>query len=154
MTLGTFLHATPLLNNSFFEDAVVYIAEINESGALGFVINKLFGRKFNELQEFKTSPPIALYDGGPVDREHIYFIHNRPELITGGTLICENVYLGGDFKTAVTLINDNTITEHHIRLFIGYCGWDDNELKAEIEEGSWEVKGKGGLFSSLSGLVV
>ncbi|MFZ9301374.1 MAG: YqgE/AlgH family protein [Chitinophagaceae bacterium] len=24
-------------------------------------------------------------------------------------------------------------------LFIGYCGWNQDELEKEIEEGSWEV---------------
>ena len=137
MNTGNFLASTPLLNNTFFEDTILFIAENNEKGALGFVINKLFPRKINELVEFQNSIPFPLYEGGPVDQEHLYFIHQRPDLITGGEHIAKNIYLGGDFKTALMHINDNTITGKDIRIFIGYCGWEQQELEEEIAEGSW-----------------
>lgn len=106
---------------------------------MGFVINKIFPRKFNELEEFRNCAPFPLYDGGPVDREHLFFLHQRPDLIEGGTAVSENVYLGGDFKAAVQFINTGILAETEIRLFIGYCGWDTGELEAEIREGSWKI---------------
>lgn len=139
MQNGTILHSTSLLNDSIFEDVTILITERNEKGAMGFVINKLFDRKLNELEEFKHGTPFPLHDGGPVDREHLFFIHQRPDLIEGGTLVSNNIYFGGDFKTAVKLINYRTISEKDIKIFIGYCGWDANELEEEIAEGSWEV---------------
>lgn len=134
-----FLHSTALLNDSLFEKAIIFITEKNEKGAMGFVVNKLFPRPINELVEFKDSIPFPLFEGGPVDQEHLYFIHRRPDLIAGGDLIVNNIYLGGDFKSAMMYINNNTITEKDIRIFIGYCGWDYGELEEEIAEGSWEV---------------
>ena len=139
MQTGTILNSTPLLNDTIFEDTTILITEYNEKGAMGFVINKQFDRKLNELEEFKHSISFPLNDGGPVDRGHLFFIHQRPDLIKEGVLIHKNIYLGGDFKTAVQLINDRTITQKDIKIFIGYCGWDANELEAEIAEGSWEV---------------
>ncbi len=146
MTAGTFLQGTSLLNDSFFEQALIFITEYNDKGAMGFVINKLFPRKFNELEEFKTSIPFPLHDGGPVDREHLFFIHRRPDLIRDGMPISGNICLGGDFKEAVRLINNSTITGKDIRLFIGYCGWDDQDLETEIAEGSWQETNKATLF--------
>ncbi|MDI3321177.1 YqgE/AlgH family protein [Pinibacter soli] len=139
MNAGTILHSTPLLDDTIFEDTSILITEHNEKGAMGFVINKLFDRKLNELEEFKHIRPFPLHDGGPVDREHLFFIHQRPDLIKDGTLTHNNIYLGGDFKTAVKLINDRTITEKDVKIFIGYCGWDANELEEEIAEGSWGI---------------
>lgn len=146
MTAGTFLQGTSLLDDSFFEQALIFISEYNDKGAMGFVINKLFPRRFNELEEFKTSTAFPLYDGGPVDREHLFFIHQRPDLIKDGTPISGNICLGGDFKEAVRLINNGTITGNDIRLFIGYCGWDDQDLEAEIAEGSWQIIKEATLF--------
>lgn len=139
MHAGTFINGTSLLDDTFFENAVVFITAYDEKGAMGFVVNKLLPRKFNELDEFRDSFPLPLYEGGPVDAEHLYFVHQRPDLIKGGELVADNIYLGGDFKEAVRLLNNQIISEKDIRIFIGYCGWDSNELDAELEEGSWSV---------------
>lgn len=139
MKAGTVLESTALLNGDFFEGATILITEYNEQGAMGFVVNKLFPRKLNELAEFSQSVPFPLYDGGPVDREHLYFLHTRPDLIEGGKRVFEQMYLGGDFKAAVECLDMDVIEDSEIRLFIGYCGWDAGELEAEIAEGSWRV---------------
>jgi putative transcriptional regulator len=74
-----------------------------------------------------------------VDQEHLYFLHQRPDLIKGGSSVANGIYLGGNMQQAVAGINDKTITGGHIKIFVGYCGWDKGELEAEIEEGSWVV---------------
>ena len=139
MKAGTVLESTALLNGDFFEGATILITEYNEQGAMGFVVNKLFPRKLNELAEFSQTVPFDLYDGGPVDREHLYFLHTRPDLIEGGKRVFEHMYLGGDFKSVVECLDMDVIEDSEIRLFIGYCGWEAGELEAEIAEGSWRV---------------
>lgn len=139
MNTGSFLHSTPLLDGDFFEKSVVFITELNEKGAMGFVINKPFPRTLNELQEFSKSIPFPLYEGGPVDQEHLFFIHRMPGLIENGVLIADGIFLGGNFQQAVELINSRAITQKDIKIFIGYCGWEPEELEEEIREGSWQV---------------
>lgn len=146
MNAGIFLQSTSLLDNTYFEDTILFIAEKNEKGALGFVINKVFPRAINELEEFKTSIPFPLHEGGPVDQEHLYFIHQRPDLIKDGTPVTGNICLGGDFPAAMKLLNNQTLTADDIRIFIGYCGWDGQELEEEIREGSWELINEAALF--------
>lgn len=146
MHAGLFIKSTSQLDNDFFEKAIVLITEYNDNGAIGFVINKPFDRKLNDLGEFKHSISFPLNDGGPVDREHLFFIHRRPDLIAGGNRVNENLYVGGDFKEAVKYLNNKTITVQDIKLFIGYCGWDKDELDAEIKEGSWTVSGNENVF--------
>ncbi len=124
-----------------FDSSVILIAEHNANGALGFVINKAFERSLNELIEFSGSPAFSLYEGGPVDQEHLYFVHRRSDLVPGGEFITDIIYLGGDFQKTIEQINNGSLTSNDIKIFIGYCGWDTGELEAEIAEGSWEVKG-------------
>jgi putative transcriptional regulator len=35
-------------------------------------------------------------DGGPVDREHLFVLHKRPDLIDGGGQITNDFYIGGN----------------------------------------------------------
>jgi putative transcriptional regulator len=147
MNAGVFITSTPLLDDSVFEDVTVFITEYNHKGAIGFVINKPFGRNLNELEEFNKSIAFPLYDGGPVDREHLYMVHRRPDLIPDGTLITGNLHMGGNFAAALQHLNAGTIAGKDIKLFIGYCGWDNGELDAEIAEGSWNIIENGNPFS-------
>jgi putative transcriptional regulator len=136
---GILLAGSASLDDPNFDEAVIFITEHNENGATGFVVNKLFGRALNGLVEFKGSPPFPLYDGGPMDREHLFFIHRRPDLITGGTSVTDCIYFGGNFKQAIALINQRSILQTEIKIFVGYCGWDFNQLEEETAEGSWIV---------------
>jgi putative transcriptional regulator len=139
ITAGSILISMPSIDDPNFEETVIFITECNEKGAMGFVLNKLFARTLNELEEFKNSKAIALYDGGPVEKDHLYFIHQRSDLIEDGTTIADAIYLGGNFKQAITHLNNKTIQEDDIKIFIGYCGWDPLQLEDEVREGSWLV---------------
>lgn len=137
---GMILHSAALLNDPNFQHSTILITAYNEQGATGFVINTLFPRPLNALEEFKHSPAFPLHDGGPVDKEHLFFIHCRPDIIEGGTPVNDTIFFGGNFKQAVTHIDHQTIGPRDVKIFVGYCGWDKNELEAEIAEGSWIVE--------------
>ncbi|RXK59015.1 YqgE/AlgH family protein [Lacibacter luteus] len=139
MQEGSIIISTAMLNDTAFDHAAVIITEHNEKGAMGYVFNKLFPRNFNELVEFKNAVPVPLYEGGPVQTDMLYFMHCRPDLIEGSDIVAKNICVNGDFKKAVQLLNNGTLTVDEVRLFIGYCGWDAGELEAEIEEGSWQL---------------
>lgn len=139
ITAGQHLKSTPLLADTIFENTTLLICEVNENGAWGVITNKPFPRKLNELVEFQQCQPFPLYEGGPVEQEKLFFIHQRPDLIEGGKHIANQFYWGGDFKQALNHINTQTIQVDQLQLFVGYCGWDKNQLQLEIEEGSWEL---------------
>ena len=136
---GTSIKSTSLLNGSFFENTIIFIVKHNEEGSTGFVTNRSFERSLHELLEFNHSKPFPLMDGGPVDRDHLFVLHQRPDLIDGGEEISNGYYLGGNMEQVIQAINTGLATIQDIQIFIGYCGWDLSELEAEIEEGSWEI---------------
>ena len=136
---GNIIISTKLLDNTNFEKVVIVITEHNEKGSIGYVFNQLFSRTFNELEEFKHSIPVPLYAGGPVQTDMLYFMHRRPDLIPSDEHVAGNVYLNGDFIKAVKLLNKRQLPAEDVRLFIGYCGWDFQELEDEIAEGSWQL---------------
>jgi putative transcriptional regulator len=136
---GIFLKSTAALSNSYFSDVIIYIAEYNSRGAVGFIISRPYSRSLNQLEEFKYVPYFPIYEGGPVDQEHIFILHKRPDLVEGGALVADGVYYGGDFSQVVDTISSGSLNSEHIKIFIGYCGWNEGELEAEINEGSWNI---------------
>ena len=134
---GVYIRSTAALICSFFEHTIILLVQHNEDGSLGFVTNKSFEKSLHELIEFNHSKPFPLMDGGPVDRDHIFVLHKRPDLIDGGEQINNGLYLGGNMGQVIEAINTRGANKQEIQLFIGYCGWDVGELEAEVEEGSW-----------------
>jgi len=136
---GIYINSTDELMGSFFEQTTILIVKHNDQESLGFVTNKPFGKSLHDLIEFNYSKPFPLMDGGPVDREHLFVLHKRADLIEGGEQLYDGLYLGGNMEQVIEAINNKSITQDELHIYIGYCGWDEGELEAEIEEGSWII---------------
>jgi putative transcriptional regulator len=136
---GVYIKSTTALIGSFFENTTIHIVEHNEEGSTGFVTNRPFEKSLNDLIEFNHSKPFPLMDGGPVDRDHLFVLHKRPDLIDGGKQVSNGFYLGGNMEQVIEAINTKGANKQEIQLFIGYCGWDFGELEMEVEEGSWII---------------
>jgi putative transcriptional regulator len=137
---GCCIKSTDALIGSIFEHTTILIVKHNKEGTTGFVTNKPLYKSLHELVEFNHSKPYPLMDGGPVDKDHLFVLHKRPDLITEGEQMHSGYYLGGKIEDVIESINNNGLNEQDIQLFIGYCGWDEGELEAEVEEGSWVIE--------------
>ena len=78
-----------------------------------------------------------IYNGGPVEPENLYFIHDIPDLIPNSIEISNGIYWGGEYETIKNLINNNKINKNNIRFFLGYTGWDSKQLENEMQANSW-----------------
>lgn len=136
---GNIIKSTSLLKDTVFENTSIFIITNNSDGAIGFIINHFANRDLNQLDEFKNSKSFALFRGGPVDEEHLFFVHSKPEFINGGQLVSNGIYYGGDFTNVISAIDKNAINSNELKIFIGYCGWDAGELEVELAEGSWTI---------------
>lgn len=136
---GMKIKSTASLIGSFFEHTTILIVEHDETGTIGFVTNKPLEKSLHELIEFNHAKPFPLMDGGPVDRGHLFVLHKRPDLIDGGKQVPNGLYLGGNMDQVIQAINTGGSNPQEIQLFIGYCGWDEGALEAELEEGSWSL---------------
>jgi putative transcriptional regulator len=134
---GILLIAEPSLTGDVsFNRSVVLLAEHNEEGSIGFILNKPLDYNINELVT-EIHIPFRVYNGGPVEQDNLYFIHNVPHLIENSIEISDGIYWGGDFEKTITLINDKIISEKDIRFFLGYSGWASLQLDEELSSKSW-----------------
>lgn len=138
-TKGYLLVAEPsIIGDASFNRSVVLIAEENESGFIGFILNKPLEYSIQDLIPSINSPMIV-FNGGPVEQDNMYFIHKVPDLIPNSIEIANGIYWGGDFETVSSLLENNLIFENDIRFFLGYSGWDANQLEDELALNSWVV---------------
>lgn len=136
---GCLLVAEPsILNDISFNRAVILLTEHNQDGSVGFIINKPLTHTINDLiPEINAS--FIIYNGGPVEQDNLYFIHNVPHLIPDSIEISYGIYWGGDFEITKNLINEGIILKENIRFFLGYTGWETDQLEYELEENSWII---------------
>jgi len=114
---GKLLIAEPTLTGDVsFNRSVVLIAEHNESGSVGFILNKPLEYTINELVT-EIHIPFQVYNGGPVEQDNIYFIHKVPHLMSNSTEISDGIFWGGDFEKIISLINEGVLSEEDIRFF-------------------------------------
>ena len=134
---GILLISDPFLKDPNFMRTVVFLCEHQEQGSFGFVLNRKYENTIDELIPELESHRIPLFYGGPVQMDTIHFLHQYPDLITGGQEVMKGIYWGGDFDKVVEMIKNDEVDDNKIRFFIGYSGWSDGQLKNELEEKSW-----------------
>jgi len=136
---GKLLIAEPTLTGDVsFNRSVVLLAEHNQDGSVGFILNKPLEYSIDDLVS-EISIPFQVYNGGPVEQDNLYFIHKVPHLIDNSVEISNGIYWGGDFDKTIDLINDQIISEEDIRFFLGYSGWSSLQLDQELSSKSWVV---------------
>lgn len=136
---GRILIAEPsILNDRSFNRSVVLLTEHNKTGSIGFIMNKPLNYILSDLvPEIDCNFPI--YNGGPVSKENLYFIHNIPHLIPDSVKIADDIYWGGNFDSVSKLLVEKKLTTEDIRFFLGYSGWEADQLTEELTEESWLV---------------
>lgn len=134
---GTLLISEPFLKDPYFQRTVILICESDESGSLGFVVNKVFRDRKNKEFTINGSEKFLAYYGGPVAPETLHFIHTRPDLIENGVPVTDEIYWSGNYDKAMFAIEHNLIKPTEIKFFLGYSGWDPGQLQAEYEEKTW-----------------
>jgi putative transcriptional regulator len=136
---GDFLISEPFMQDPSFQRSVVLLCQKQEDGYVGFTINRQIDYTVGDLVEALADCTMPLFDGGPVGKEQMFFIHCMPELITGGIMIQKDLYWGGDFEQVKQLVQSNLIDPKRIKFIVGYSGWEAGQLEEEMKEKSWLI---------------
>ena len=137
---GRLLLAEPFMGDPYFKRSVVLLTEHNNDGALGFILNKPLELTINEVIADFPEFNAQVYMGGPVQPENLFYMHSQGKFIEGSIEIANNLWWSGNFDQLKQLIKDQQIFPHEIKFFIGYSGWDFDQLNREIEEEeSWLI---------------
>ena len=146
--LTEFLVAKPSMPDPRFRETVIVMLYHNQDrGAAGLVINKPIRTML--ISEFfessSVTPPekivdkeITLYWGGPVDAEHIFFIHSSD--YKSNDFISSNKDFTITQEPNILLdIAKNKGPEEYI-ILSGIAVWEPGQLDFEMKRGDWDKR--------------
>lgn len=136
---GKILISEPFLYDYYFKRSVVLLAEHNNDGSFGVIINKPLSMSFEDVVKDFPDFRSKIFLGGPVSTNSLFFIHTLGELIHNSLKVTGGIYWGGDIEQVKTMINLGQLNENNIRFFIGYSGWSPKQLEMELKRDSWLV---------------
>ncbi len=136
---GRLLLSEPLMGDFYFGRAVILLAEHDDEGTFGIVLNKPIKHSFNTIVKDFPDFTGPLFLGGPVEPNNLFFIHTIGDIVEGAIEIGHGVYWGGDIEIIKDMIEYGSITPSNIRFSIGYSGWSPNQLQNELKRNSWVV---------------
>ena len=143
--VGDLLVAAPALVDPNFERSVVLVLDIDEDGALGVILNRPSTVPVGEILpgwSRLAQAPDVLFQGGPVATDSAlgvgasttYGLDPNAEPV-GFRRLYDDVGIV-DLDTP-TEIAGPMLTR--LRIFAGYAGWGEEQLRDEIASGSWYV---------------
>ena len=146
--VGNLLVATPTLLDPNFDHTVVLLLDMDD-GALGVVLNRPSTVDVGEVLpgwSELAGPPGVLFRGGPVGTDSALAVGASTSAATRADAGPDAEPLGfRRLYDEVGIVDLDTPTEvaapalSHMRVFAGYAGWDEKQLRAEIRGGSWYV---------------
>jgi putative transcriptional regulator len=133
---GSILISEPSLRDFYFRQSVILLAEHNEEGTFGVIINKPIEARLRDIIKGFPGYNLPVYLGGPVKTDSIFFIHTRDD-VEQSMPIMQGLYWGGDLDAIREMLKKKEMSPHEIRFFVGYSGWSPNQLDRELKEKSW-----------------
>jgi putative transcriptional regulator len=135
-----FLIASPTLIDDTFNQAVIFLCDHSEEGAMGIIINKPLNiHLYSVLEQLNLNhdiPDVAnqpVFMGGPVGQENGFVIHQpyRPEEIEDDLVISAS-------QDVLEDITNNQGPEKYL-VALGYTGWAPKQLDTEISQNDWLI---------------
>lgn len=138
---GDLLLAEPFALEPYFRRSVVLLCEHNkEEGTLGFILNKSVKMQVaelvNDFPDFKSE----VYYGGPVRTDTLHYMHTIGARLKDSVHITNGIFWGGDFEQLKLMLDAGQVKPDDIRFFVGYAGWEVNQLNEEMKKGSWIIE--------------
>ena len=140
-----FLIAMPQQGDPLFSEALIYLCEHDENGAMGLIVNKLLPIEFTSLlQQLKIEISTtaceklrekSVFFGGPCQNNHGFILHNGGFHWPSSMQITKELVLSSS-KEILADIAINKGPEKFL-FALGYSGWSAGQLENEMAHNVW-----------------
>jgi putative transcriptional regulator len=120
-----------------FRKSVVLLCEHELEGSVGFMLNKEVDLFTDDIIPGLLSYNFPVFYGGPVEPNTLHFIHKTNQPIRETFHLGQDVYWGGDIEDVNDLLSKGLASFNDFKFFIGYSGWAEGQLQAEIDQKAW-----------------
>lgn len=141
LAAGKLLVASRDLGDPEFAETVVLLVRYRAEGAVGLILNRRtnvpLSRVLDQLKEAKDRSDL-IYLGGPVETPAVFALLRSTSKVEGAEPIFGGVYFVSSktlFEKAISARPD----PGNLRVFLGYAGWDNDQLRKEVELGAWFI---------------
>ena len=134
---GCVLLSDPFTQDSYFSRSAILLCRHNKKETFGFVLTNYIEIDLNKLDENMPEIITKISFGGPVEKDNLFYIHTFGKEIEGAEKIIDTLYFGGDYEMLFELIKADPKRINEVRFFIGYAGWDFEQLNNEMKDHSW-----------------
>src|SRR4051812_33620552 len=135
---GQLLLASPALQDPNFLRTVVLVAEHNEEGAMGLVLNRPSPAEVGEAAPeigAVVEPGGVVHVGGPVQPLAITILAEFDDPDDAALIVFDSI----GFVRAERETDPLDVSIRRARVFAGYAGWGAGQLEAELEREDWIV---------------
>lgn len=136
---GRILVSEPTLDDFYFKRSIVLLADHNEEGSFGIILNKPMHINLSEVVDGYRNFNPGVFFGGPMEPDTIFFLHTIGRALPGAQKIANGLFLGGDTDVLKEMVILNQVDPSEIRFFLGYSGWSPSQLEMELGKKSWVV---------------
>jgi putative transcriptional regulator len=137
-----FLIAMPAMDDPNFARTLTFIAEHNDEGALGVIVNRPIEMTLAELFE-KVDIPLEsaelaqrpVYFGGPVQTDRGFVLHRPAGEWHSSLTVSEDIALTSSKDVLESLGSSGEPAE--VLISLGYAGWSAGQLEEELAQNAW-----------------
>ncbi len=134
---GCVLLSDPFTQDPYFSRSAILLCRHNKKETFGFVLTNYIEIDLHKLDENMPEIITKISFGGPVEKDNLFYIHTFGKEIEGAEKIMDTLYFGGDYEMLFELIKAEPKRINQVRFFIGYAGWDFEQLNNEMKDHSW-----------------
>lgn len=138
--VGKVLVASRGLPDPNFAGTVILLVHYDETGVVGLVLNRRTDVPLSRVLELDAAKDRSdpVYLGGPVGPSGAFALFQSPAKLEKA----ENIF-GGVYLIAEKSLFEQTIAARPdpgvFRVYLGYAGWTQDQLRAEVQLGAWFV---------------
>ena len=134
---GCVLLSDPFTQDPYFSRSAILLCRHNKKETFGFVLTNYIEIDLHKLDDNLPEIITKISFGGPVEKDNLFYIHTFGKEIEGAEKIMDTLYFGGDYEMLFELIKADPKRINEVRFFIGYAGWDFEQLNNEMKDHSW-----------------